>query len=451
LQQIFRHILQTIPSYRKIWNISYPIILSLIAQNLITVIDTAFLGRVGEVELGASAIGGLFYFSLFMLGFGFGTGAQILMARRNGEKQFSEVGKIFDHTMYIFVAMSVLLIALNYMFSTVFLRYFMSSEAIYQASVTYLNIRIWGMLFALINVAFRAYFVGITKTGLLGYGAALMAIVNIILDYVLIFGHYGFPQMGIAGAALASVISEGVASLFFILVSIINPANQKFHIFRLPKFNVEIISKTWEVSVFIMLQNFVSMAGWFMFFLVIEQTGERPLAISNIVRSLYMILMIHIWAFSSSVNTLVSNAIGAGASDKVILIVQKVNKFSMLITLAVILLSVCIPEFLLKIYTDDPVLIAGSLPVFYVVIGAILPLTLATNWFSGVSGTAHTRQALLIEVFCIIMYLLYVFGMTFWFKASLPVIWASEYVYNFTLGFSSYFYLKFGKWQSKLI
>ena len=62
------------PSYRHIWIISYPIILSLLAQNIIGVVDTAFLGRVGEVELGASAIGGLFYHAIFMLGFGFGTG-----------------------------------------------------------------------------------------------------------------------------------------------------------------------------------------------------------------------------------------------------------------------------------------------------------------------------------------------------------------------------------------
>ena len=443
--------LESVPSYRNIWNISYPIILSLIAQNLITVIDTAFLGRVGEVELGASAIGGLFYFSLFMLGFGFGTGAQILMGRRNGEGRFSQVGKIFDHTIYIFVAMAVVLILLNYAFSTLFLKHFISSEAIYDSSVTYLNIRMWGIMFALSNVAFRAYFVGTTKTNLLGYSAAIMAVVNIILDYLLIFGHYGFPEMGIAGAAIASVIAEGVATLFFFLATILNPANKKYHIFRLPKFDWSLIISTWNISVFIMLQNFVSVAGWFLFFLVIEQTGERPLAISNVIRSLYMILMIHIWAFNSSVNTLVSNTIGAGAAHLVIPIIKKVNKLSTLITLFVILISVSFPELLIRIYTDDPDLIAGALPVLYVVTGAVLPLALSQNWFSGVSGTARTSKALLIEVICILIYLVYVFMVTFRFNLSLPLIWTSEYVYIVTLGVSSYFYLKFGKWQNKII
>jgi putative MATE family efflux protein len=443
--------LQTVPSYRSIWDLSYPIILSLLAQNIITVIDTAFLGRVGEIELGASAIGGLYYFSLFMLGFGFGTGAQILMARRNGEGNFGQVGKIFDHTMYIFVAMSISLILLSRIFSSLFLDAFISSEAIYEASVTYLDIRMWGIVFAFANVAFRAYFVGITKTKLLGYGAAIMAVVNITLDYLLIFGHYGFPEMGIAGAALASVIAEAVAFVFFVLATIFDTDNRKYRIISFPKFNKGIIVRTWNISVFIMLQNFASIAAWFLFFLLIENTGERPLAISNIVRSLYMMLMLHIWAFSASVNTLVSNAIGAKAQYLVMPIIHKVNKLSILIVLCVIAISVVFPELLIRIYTDDPVLIAESKPVLFIVIGALLPMALAVNWFSGVSGTARTKTALLIEMLAIFLYLFYVNLVTFTFEASLPVIWTSEYVYISTLGIFSYLYLKFGNWHNKEI
>ena len=86
-------------SYRSIWKISYPIFLSLLAQHIIIVVDTAFLGRVGEIELGASAIGGLFYVCLFILGFGFGTGAQILIARRNGEGKYDQIGAYVDHSL----------------------------------------------------------------------------------------------------------------------------------------------------------------------------------------------------------------------------------------------------------------------------------------------------------------------------------------------------------------
>ena len=81
-------------SNKQIWNVSYPIFLSLLAQNVINVTDTAFLGRVGEVELGAAAMGGLFYICIYTIAFGFSTGSQIVMARRNGEKQYADVGPV---------------------------------------------------------------------------------------------------------------------------------------------------------------------------------------------------------------------------------------------------------------------------------------------------------------------------------------------------------------------
>ena len=81
---------------KEIWNVSYPIFLGLLAQNIINVTDTAFLGRVGEVELGASAMGGLFYICVFTIAFGFSVGSQILIARRNGEGRYKDVGPCDD-------------------------------------------------------------------------------------------------------------------------------------------------------------------------------------------------------------------------------------------------------------------------------------------------------------------------------------------------------------------
>lgn len=77
---------------KQIWSVSYPILLSLLAQNVINVTDTAFLGHVSEVALGASAMGGLFYICIFTIAFGFSTGSQIVIARRNGEGRYSGVG-----------------------------------------------------------------------------------------------------------------------------------------------------------------------------------------------------------------------------------------------------------------------------------------------------------------------------------------------------------------------
>jgi len=439
--------LSTIPTYHRIWKLSYPIILSLLAQNIIAVTDTAFLGRVGEVELGASAIGGLFYYCLFMIGFGFGTGAQILIGRRNGEKQFGEIGRIFDQTIYVFIAIGIFLLLTIYFGGPLFFKTFVSSPKIYEASVTFINYRVWGIFFAFFNVAFRAFYVGITSTRLLTYSAIIMAGANIFLDYAMIFGHFGFPEMGIAGAALASTISEGISAAFFFIATFANKNLKHFQLFRFPKFDKGIIVKSWNLSVFIMLQNFVSLAAWFLFFLIIEQIGERPLAVSNIMRSIYMLLMLHIWAFSASTNTLVSNAIGEGHSKNVPAIIGRVNRISVLLTLIIMGVAFLMPEILIKIYTNTPELIESSREVFYVVILALLPLALAVNWFSGIAGTAKTKMALTVEVVAITIYLGYVYYVTFVVHASLTVIWTSELVYSVILGLLSWLYIKSGRWE----
>ena len=92
--------MRTSVKYSEIWKIAYPIILGSLAQNILNVTDTAFLGRVGEVALGASAIGGIFYLVIVMLSWGFGIGTQIIIGRRNGEGKFQDIGATLEHAFF---------------------------------------------------------------------------------------------------------------------------------------------------------------------------------------------------------------------------------------------------------------------------------------------------------------------------------------------------------------
>ena len=86
-------------------------------EQLIGMTDTAFLGRVGEVELGASAIAGVYYLAIFMMAFGFSIGAQILIARRNGEQQYQAIGPIFYQGVYFLLSLAVVAFTLSLCFS----------------------------------------------------------------------------------------------------------------------------------------------------------------------------------------------------------------------------------------------------------------------------------------------------------------------------------------------
>ena len=95
---------------RQILKIAGPILVSVLMEHLIGMTDTAFLGRVGEVELGASALAGVYYLAIFMLGFGFSTGVQIMIGRRNGEGNYTAIGSTRDsYSNFFWLLLSFLL------------------------------------------------------------------------------------------------------------------------------------------------------------------------------------------------------------------------------------------------------------------------------------------------------------------------------------------------------
>ena len=163
---------------KQIWSVSYPILLSLLAQNVINVTDTAFLGHVSEVALGASAMGGLFYICVFTIAFGFSTGSQIVIARRNGEGRYSDVGPVMIQGIMFLFVMALLLFGFTKAFGGNIMRLLVSSESIYEGTMEFLNWRIYGFFFSFINVMFRALYIGITRTKVLTINAIVMALTN---------------------------------------------------------------------------------------------------------------------------------------------------------------------------------------------------------------------------------------------------------------------------------
>jgi putative MATE family efflux protein len=417
----------------------------------VNVTDTAFLGRVGEVELGASAIAGLFYISIFMLGFGFGIGGQILIARRNGERNYSDIGRITDNSLYFLFGLGLLLFILVKFFSPVILRPLIASDDIYRASIDFLQFRIYGIFFAFGNVLLRAFFIGTTCTKVLTYNALIMAGANVFLDYALIFGNFGFPQMGIKGAALASSISEAISAVFFFSYTIYMVDLKKYNLLRFARFEWKVVKTTLDISFSVMLQYFLSLAGWFAFFMIIEKMGERSLAISNIVRSAYIVLMIPVFAFGSITNSLVSNLIGEGKSDFVIPAIKKVAILNFALIGSVVLISAFIPRTLISIYTSDPELITQTVPTFYVVMSALVMFSFASILFNGVSGTANTATALWIELATIIIYLTVAWMLAVKLQLSIELVWTSEYIYFLVMSILSYLYLKSGRWRKKIV
>jgi len=429
-------------SYKNILKVSVPLIFGGVAQTLINVTDSIFLGHISIIALGACAISGLFYVTFFMLGLGFSIGTQIMVAKFDGEKNYSQVGKVVDHTVYFLSAFALIIFIFLFFFSDFLLSFFVQSKEILTASIAFIKFRSFGIFCGFFILVVRAFFTGISQTKIVFYTTVISAGANIFLNYLLVFGNFGFPRMEIEGAALASSLSELLAAIFALIYILNSSARTKYSVFKFLKPKVEILKELFNLAAPLMLQVYISLCSWFIFFLIIEKIGSRELALSNLVRNVYMILMIPLMGFSSATNTMVSNLIGQEKKEFVFIVVNKTIKLSALFSLILVVINFFFLEYILNVFTNDKMLIQQTIPSIYVVSGSMMVFSIAYIYLSAVSGSGFTKESLYIEIFTLIFYLFATWLAAIYLKLSIEWVWSVEYVYFLVMGIMSFIFLK---------
>lgn len=435
---------------REIWRIALPIMLGYMAQTIINFTDTAFLGHLGVVALGASMLAGLFYFVFTTVAAGFATGIQIIVARRFGEKNYGRIGVIFEHGSLVVLLLGLLLFSILYLFSDKLLLWLIDSPNIYEASLDYIKYRQFGIVFVCFNFLYRALYVGLSNTKVITYSTIVMALVNIILDYCLIFGNLGFPKMGVGGAALASFMAEVSAFAFFTIYSYVTLKNREYGMFKIYKIESELMDRILIISTPTMIQKLLSFSVWFIFFVLIEKMGETATGISSITRSVYMILITPCFAFATTANTLVSRTIGNGHHEQVFSIINKILKNYLICTIPIVIFVAIFPMQVVAIYTDDLSFAQLVIPSIFVICGATIFQGIGNAYFEAVSGTGNTSAALYLEAAILVIYVLFIVAMTH-LSTQVELVWTVEILYGVLLGIVCFLYMKFAKWDKKNI
>jgi putative MATE family efflux protein len=438
-------------SYRNIWRVAYPILISLVMEQMIGLTDTAFLGRVGEVDLGASAIAIIYYMVIFLVGFGFSLGAQIIIGRRNGEGRYKDTGKVFWNGLYFVLGLAGVLILLSELFSPYIMKMMVSSESIYGAALSYVRWRLPGLVFAFVTAMFRAFYVGTTQTKTLTFNSIVMVLSNILFNWILIFGKFGIPAMGITGAAIGSSLAELVSMIFFIIYTRRKCDTVKYGLDKPAAYEKQELRGMMPVCVWTMIQHVISISTWFIFFIYIEHLGERALAISNIARSVSGLMWVVLQAFAATCSTLVSNIIGEGHQDKVFSLVKRVLKLSFCIVSAMVILFCIFPEAVARIYTDIPDLVIASGPALIVMCSSYFFQVPGMIFFQAVSGTGSTKTAFRLELVALAAYMIYCTLVIGIFKADIAICWTAEHIYASSMMVLCYTYLKSGRWKNRKI
>lgn len=443
--------LQLSTTNRQILAIAMPITLAMLVPQINFLTNNIFLGGLGETELGIAGITGVFYLVFALVGNGLNNGLQALIARRAGENRPEEIGKLSGQAIWIAMAFAAVCILVTYFVAPFALHLFLRSGEIEKTAVHFLKIRSIGIPFLYLFLLGNAFLVGSNNSRYLKYAFIIESGLNIFLDYTLIYGHWGFPKLGFNGAAVASAIAEVVALLVVLLIIIQKKFHIRFSLFRHLRFNKQMAGLVFRQSSPLVMQFLLSVIGWLIFFILIENTGEHNLAISNTMRNIFGVFGIFTWGFASTSNAMVSNIIGQGRKNEVLYLIKKIMWLSIACSATLCLLLNLMPGFFLGIFGQDAIFVDDAIPVIRMVSVAIVFMAIATVWLNAVTGTGNTSMNLLIEIIAITLYVAYMwFAIRVW---QFPLVWAwsIELLYWGVIFLLSYFYLRSEKWRNKII
>ena len=324
--------LQVTITNRQILNIALPITFALIIPNINFITNNIFLGGLGERELGNAGTTGVYYLILMVSGNGLSNALQSLISRQGGEGNIGGVSRIFNQGIRLSVFFAVAGMLFTWFIAPMCLKPFIKPDN-FEMEMNFLQIRVLGLPFLYLLQASNAFLMGTLNSRFMMIALISEALINIFLDYVLIYGAWGFPRLGFNGAAYASVLAEFTGMLIVFLVVYKKGLKTKFNLFTDLSYHKKTSRTITQISAPLIMQFAISLATWLVFFILLEAYGERAKAISNAMRNVFGIVGIFIWAFASTTNTMVSNLIGQGLQNKVVSAINKIMKLSFLSTL----------------------------------------------------------------------------------------------------------------------
>ncbi|MDP2148415.1 MAG: MATE family efflux transporter [Hoeflea sp.] len=208
-----------------------PLVGTQIAQIAIATTDVIMLGWYGTEELAATVLGSQAFFIVYIFGVGFASAILPLAAQAEGRKDPTHVRRSVRMGMWILLLYAAVVMPFLWYLEPMLIALGQKPELAALAS-DYIRIAQWGMFPALAMMALRSFFAARSRAGIVLWSALIGTLVNGVLNYALIFGHFGAPEMGVQGAAVASVISSTVIFLIMAAWAVLHPLHLEYRLFQ---------------------------------------------------------------------------------------------------------------------------------------------------------------------------------------------------------------------------
>ncbi|NLB89090.1 MAG: MATE family efflux transporter [Syntrophomonadaceae bacterium] len=385
------------PLLRKnIIKISAPAMAEMSLYMLIGVVDIAIVGRLGASELAAVGLGAEIFFALVLLFEAIAIGATVLAAQAKGANDTARVITIGTNTIFLALLLGIIPFIIGLIGVDALLGIFTLEPLVYQEAKKYLLITFKFAPIAVFVYMINSYFRGLGRTDIPMYVALVINIVNIIGDYVLVYGKLGFPMLGVSGAAWATSLAH-IVGFVVILIILLG------YVYKLDSRNNIIISCALLKSILKLglpsfAEHFFSVLSNFTSIFLIVYIGTVAYASHQVALTVESISYMPGFGMAIAATALVGHAFGA--RDKTTL--QKSARGT--IEAALILMGIfgvlflAFPFFIAKIFTTDPqvIKVAGTL----IQIASLEQLTIASSMVLGgiLKGIGDTKTPMLISI-----------------------------------------------------
>ena len=436
-------------TYKQILSIALPITLAILIPQINMLTNSIFLGDLSTEALGNAGITGVFYLIFAVAGHGLNNALQSVFSRYAGSDNPGAFKTILSQGIRICLQFAVAGILITWFIAPIILKQ-VADPIAYPQEINFLKIRIMGLPFLFLFQMGNAFLVASLNSRYLMIGFICEAGINILLDYLLIKGRWGFPALGFNGAAVASVIAEVVGMIVVLIVLYRTGLKKQYGLLKSFVYDKVITKQILTISAPLMLQYVISVTTWLVFFILIEgRHDETAKAISNTMRNVFGITGVFVWAFASTCNVMVSNLMGQKREDKVLEAINKIMLLSIGFCLVMCLLVNIFPAIFFGLFGQGEEFVKQGIPVLRVVSVGLMFMSIANIWLNGVTGTAKTKVNLMIEIIAITVYLIYTWYFIKVKYISLAMAWSNELVYWFTIFIMAFIYLRSGRWKTK--
>ena len=426
--------------------ISLPIIGGMMSQNILNLVDSAMVGRLGATALGAVGLGGFINYMCVAFFLGFGAGVQAMVSRRMGEEKSSEAANPLHAALIIIALTAIPITFLLYWLSPTLFQITNSDPEVMRQGVPYLQMRFLGVMFLGLHFSFRGYWSGTDMTGVYLKALLLAHSCNIAISYVLIFGKFGMPEMGTAGAGLGTSISMMVSTCYYFYVAISKTKGFGFMQNWPKKETVKQVIKTSIPSSF---QQFFFAAGFTVLFWIVGQVGTQELAGANVIINLMLVGILPALGIGIGGATLVGKAMGQNNIDEAHQWGWDAAKLAGVLVVFLMLPVMLFPDPIMAVFLSEPeVRDLTRLPLQLAALSLAIE-SIGIVFFNTINGAGDTSRTMMVSF--VLQWLMFLPAAWFvgpYLGMGLTAIWIGHIIYRMVLTVAMVIMWQGRKWSA---